>query len=698
MPMERRQTDDLDGGASEARNRHAARRFWWVLGLLCLAAAGARLAMLDEFVRENPQAECPISDAGVYWEMAGRMAEGQWLDRTPFLSAPLYPYFLGVIRTLGGGLLAVYGIQLLMHIGTGVLIADAARRRWTSAAGLLAAGCFFLLDEPAVGVTRVLADTSQLLLAALLWRQWSLLALNTVRRWRDVLLTGAWIGLFALTYPAALLLLPAYGLWLIAYDRARPAALVRAAAGVGIAAVVVAPATLHNLLGHGEFIVISAHGGITLLQGNNPDATGNLAAVPGVSLSRAQMHADAARVYQRVHGRTGSWREIDAFFRDQALNWWRVRPGDALRLVGRKLYYFLNVRNYSDVMSATTEREAGVAERTRLAPLPTPWIFGFVLIGLCAAMRRPLRHAPELLLTLLPLLVVLLFFYTPRYRLPLLPTACGLTGGVVAYWASFVVGWRARRRRLVRGLAVLGLGAVFVMPLPMELYHRRLGFDAPERIRGHFLEELSRAEAIVGDRRLSEKDDVAAEKRYSRALAWWAGNAAAQSGLATLELRAGRSAEAVARLQEAVRLRPAFLPDRRRLYNAYCALQDYRSAAETLRDLVLHAPQDAAARLALTRLLATCPDDSVRDAAAAVAQLPMLERLAGIDPLERLEVSAAVRAAEGDFDQAVALAERARETAARQNRVPYADLMRQRVEEYRRHEAQHAPPRMLRVE
>lgn len=58
------------------------------MAALCGLALLLRLAILEEFLRENPLAECPRVDAWVYWQMAERMVAGQWTDATPFLSAP----------------------------------------------------------------------------------------------------------------------------------------------------------------------------------------------------------------------------------------------------------------------------------------------------------------------------------------------------------------------------------------------------------------------------------------------------------------------------------------------------------------------------------------------------------------------------------------------------------------------------------
>jgi 4-amino-4-deoxy-L-arabinose transferase-like glycosyltransferase len=662
-------------------NQISLRKSCAILATLVGLALVLRLFMLDEFLRENPLAEMPRVDARTYWDMAERMADGQWVSDTPFLSAPLYPYLLGVIRTLGGGLLAVYIVQLVMHLATGVVVAWTTRIRFGELAGIVAAALFFSLTEPAISVTRVLANTLQLLLVALLWWRWATLSEHG-SRWCDVLLAGALIGLFALAYPAAILLIPLYGLWLWWHGSWRAPALARALAGTVLAALIISPATLHNLILHGELIPITAHSGITLHQGNNPDARGNITALPGISMRREQMHVDAARQYQAIHGHAGTWREIDRYHRRLAFDWWLENPLAALRLFGDKFYYYLTVRNYDDIMSTAIEREAGLADRAILAPLATPWLFGFALVGLLAVLRRPIRYAPEWLLTLLPLLVVLVFFYSPRYRMPAVPLMCGLSAYAVTH---------CRRFRLPTLIVIIP----FFLPLPLYVYNRATGIDSPEHVRGHFLRDLSEAQMQVGDRRLAAGEYAQAEARYRSALALWDDNVAAHDGLGTVYLRQGRLDDAIREYQEVVRLQPGNLPAQYRLYNAYCLPQNFRAAANTLRRVTRQAPQDAAARLTLAWLLATCPDDRVRNGEEALQHAQAAQRLIGGERCDVLDVLAAAHAELGHFDQAVSLAEEAVQQAQRQGQQQQASTIEQRAASYRAGKPCRAPPRPI---
>ena len=143
------------------------RRFWLILGLICLVALICRLAILVEYTARNPLAASPINDAQTYWDWAERIAQGKLIQDTPFFSAPLYPYLLGLIRAAGGSLRLIYLLQILADLATACLLAYAARGRFGARVGLLAAALFLLLEEPASFSLRILTCSLQLLLLAI---------------------------------------------------------------------------------------------------------------------------------------------------------------------------------------------------------------------------------------------------------------------------------------------------------------------------------------------------------------------------------------------------------------------------------------------------------------------------------------------------------------------------------------------------
>ena len=120
----------------------------------------------------NPFSEAFFSDDWVYWVMAGSKAAGNWIPETPFLSAPLFPYLLGFVRWIGGGLKSVYVIQLILGMASILLIAFGTKKRFGETAALIAAALFAFSEEPTMTFTRVMADSVQIFLVTLVWFLW----------------------------------------------------------------------------------------------------------------------------------------------------------------------------------------------------------------------------------------------------------------------------------------------------------------------------------------------------------------------------------------------------------------------------------------------------------------------------------------------------------------------------------------------
>jgi len=486
------------------------RRFFYpLLAVIILAALICRIAMLEEYLGENALAGTPINDAKTYWDWAGRIAGGALMQDVPFFSAPLYPYLLGLLRAAGGTLAVAYGIQILLDLLTAGLLAIVARRRFNAGVGLLAAALFLLLQETASSALRILPSSLELILMTATWA--ALIAVQTRPTVVRHIIAGAVLGVLCLAYAPAMLLVLAVLVWLIWQSRWRFGGVLRAAACAAAAIVVIAPATAHNLAASGELIFIRSGGGITLRQGNHPDSRGGYTDIPGISTHRDRMHEDVLRVYGEATGNEPTFKGADRYFRNQVLAYWRSEPGRAISLAATKFYWFISGRNYGDIYQPTAEIDSGVSGRLRLAPLPVVWLIGPVLIGLVLMLRHPVRSAPEWLMMAVPLFVVVVFFYSPRYRLPAAPAMI-----VIAAWViEQALHWRVRWR------VSIATAVVFLATLPLAAVNRAKGFDQvdpgalPLNL-AYALEEQGDLEAAIERQREGlqfRPDDVAARVR-----------------------------------------------------------------------------------------------------------------------------------------------------------------------------------------
>jgi len=509
------------------RDRRDARRARIALAVLLALGALSQAWILSEQLASNPLAAAPTNDAAVYWNWAGEIAGGKLVGRTPFLSAPLYPYLVGAVRALGGGLAAVYALQAVLHLATIALLFHVGLGRFGFAAGLLGAALYLLLLEPAYSTGRILNGTLQLLLVVWAWDR-MVAAAEGATRGRLVAL-GAVLGLNVLANPAFLAALPLVVAWLAWILRSpRPGLL-----AAGVAALVIAPATLHNWLACREVIAVSAQGGVTFYHGNAPGAEGVYHGIPGIAENRIQQNIDA-RTLARTET-NGSWSATSSHFFGKGVAYWTSDPTAALRLFLRKLRYFATSRVYGDIYALELERADGLSARLAVAPLRTAWLVLPALVVLGWLARNPKRYFPEALLLLAPLATVLIFWYSPRYRMPALPILAALGGYGLATAVT-----KARQGALAPAVC---LGIAFVLALASGAWNRRTGFDAPSTYAGQFQQSVGGALLDLG--RLPE-----AEGRFRRALA--EGHVPAAAALADVLRREGRRKDALEMLREAV--------------------------------------------------------------------------------------------------------------------------------------------------
>jgi len=459
--------------------------------LLWLLASGALLHgwILAQQLDGSPLALVPLVDAELYWDWAGSLAAGHLQGDTPFSSAPLYPHFLGLLRWLGAGLTTVYLLQLIMHLCTATLVWWIGCRRFDGRTGFFAAGAWLLAQGPAYANLRVLAGPLQTLLMAVTLAV--LVSFSAKPLSRTAAAAGVLTGLLALAWPPAQALVIGFALWIAL----RPGRNLRHALTFFLWSVLtISPATVHNLRASGEFIPISAHGGITLYHGNNPSADGTYSPL-GVSGEKRVQERDAYDQAAAALGRTDiGWKDVDSHFSGLAVSWWFAHPGQALGVMLRKGWLFMTSTVHGEMNVPLLEKQDGSASRLYWAFLPESLL---VLPALVAAAlllaRRGSQHVPEAAIVFLALGVCLAFFYSPRYRLPALPVMA-----ILAAWMGTSLYDSLRNGRtswsLVWPLVVGGAGAIM---------NPWLGFESLDTYRADYELRVGRAYSVLGETELA---------------------------------------------------------------------------------------------------------------------------------------------------------------------------------------------------
>ncbi|NIT37123.1 MAG: tetratricopeptide repeat protein [candidate division Zixibacteria bacterium] len=521
------------------------------------AALAVRLVYFAEF-RDFPLFFAATGDTVEYARQAHTILAGELLGRgVYFHSSPAYPYFIGAVKLVTWGGFAAFRdvalLQLLVSVATAALVFLLGKRLAGTAAGVVAGLIYALSPTAAFYDGELLMD---FLLPAVLA---GVALLASTKRWSlgRAAGAGALIALGALARPSYLLLLlpAALAIWFLAEGTSRLARGKYVAALVAAAALVVAPCAVRNYVVGRDVVLISSNGGVNLLIGNNPQASGTFKAPEPWA---AHLEALSTAYAEEKVGRPLKPSEVSAYFTREAVKYALTLPDDYLTKVGRRLRLLASAYEIPNHMDFNFFRpRSGV-----LKILPFTWgiIFPWALAGgVLAAPRRKFWPALALAVVYLGSLATL-FFVTGRYRFPAFALlAVFAAAGAVA----LVEAARARAKwKLAVGAAVLVGGYVAAYwPAPADVkvsaaysYHHlggayvSLGDDRAAAGAYEKAVALEPEDAFswnnLGLAYIRLADVPAAERALGRALELTPDNPSTLNSYGTLLLYRGRYAEA----------------------------------------------------------------------------------------------------------------------------------------------------------
>ncbi len=527
-------------------------------------ALGLRLAVMVES-RRLPFFDQPISDARIYFELAGRIAAGDWLLRGAgvFYQAPLYPYAIAPLRVLWSRDAALAVIRAV-QIGAATLALFALGRvsdERRSGIGL-AAAVLLALYAPAIFTDQLIAKESLgLALSVVLL----VLLLGAAQRATAprLLLAGFVLGLVALLRENALVLAPAVAAWWLVFGddtgwarRWRRVALF--AAGVAVPLLVV---TARNLAVGGSATPTTFQSGPNFYIGNHAGATGSYAPLVTGRGDPAFERADAVAIAERSVGRALSPSEVSRFWWRQGFDFWRRSPAAALGLLGRKTLRLLGAYEVPDAEDFAVYREASSTLRALAVFGHFGVLFPLAMVGLVLGELPPRVRSLLVVWLLAAAASTVAFYVLGRYRFLLLPPLAMLAGsGLVALPRA------VRERRLARLAAAMTAGVAAALLANSQ---------PPRGPQGLSWVNVGVSWAMQG--RFDE-----AEASYRRALTVEPDLFEAHLDLGNLELVLGRAAEALPHLVSATALAPG---DAEAARQHGLALQQLGRGQEAAREL-----------------------------------------------------------------------------------------------------------------
>jgi tetratricopeptide (TPR) repeat protein len=529
----------------------------------------------------DPIFDMPMLDAEYLVNWAKSIAAGDIFgspENTAYFRTPLYPFFLAAVFRLPGDDLQLARIaQAILGSVAAIWIASIAARRFGRVAAW-SAGLLAAISWPLLHYGRELLISALLIfLGALLLWVWD--RTTPASSWRRWLALGILAGANALAWTSLVVLGPlimAFAAWEDApSSRRRVERALLVFAGV---LVLVLPVTIRNRVISGEWVPLASQGGINLWIGNNPEADGISARLPGFSSWRNE---DVDAALAREHGHRLGPGEQDRYFRRKAFDFIRKNPGDAVSLFARKLYFFFQgyeIRNDRDLES--------LRDRNAILGLPLPdfgWIAPLAIAGFWFSRRRWREIAHLWATALVVAIAVAMFFVTARYRMAAWPALLPLAGAGVA-------------GVLERGLAPATRGARIALVVALAVLARVdfLHIRHPDPSQPHF--QYGNVYA-----RVQRFDD--AEREYRTALSIAPEFGEAHHHLGALYLEQDRLPDAVTELRESVRLLPHSFRARRSLAEALEAQGHLEEAIRLRRENVELTMGDHEDMHALARVL-----------------------------------------------------------------------------------------------
>jgi tetratricopeptide (TPR) repeat protein len=183
-----------------------------------------------------------------------------------------------------------------------------------------------------------------------------------------------------------------------------------------------------------------------------------------------------------------------------------------------------------------------------------------------------------------------------------------------------------------------------------------------------------------------------AMEHYQTALEIKPDFAEAHYNLGNLLAQQGRSTEAIEHFQKALEIKPDSPKVHYRLALALKNQGRFKAAIAHYQKVLELEPRHMLAQNALAWLLATCPENSLRNGEKAVELAQQAEQLSGGRHPEILDTLAAAYAEAGRFPDAVETAERALHLASNQSNTVLADDIRTRLKLYETNSPFHEKP------
>ncbi|MDP8214533.1 MAG: tetratricopeptide repeat protein [Candidatus Euphemobacter frigidus] len=589
------------------KRERLSRRQFVLLTLILLLAFSLRFIFFYQMAT-SPIADMVIEDSKTYHDWAVNLAGGEWLGKEVFFALPLYPYLLGLIYAVFGSHLQVAKfIQVLIGSANCWLIFLLGRRFFNASVGLLAAffmaiyGWLIVYDSAILSPVLIIFLNSLVLLYLLRLE-------DRATGWVGWLVAGVLIGLTTAASAHIIIFIPLVVVWLflspgLRRTSGRGWSAVAYLLGVIIA---LAPITIRNWYVGGDFVPLTAHGGINFFIGNNPHSRGVFEPPPILRSGGATLRYDAEKIASKAAGRSLQPSEVSAYWFGRGFDFIKEHPGRYLLLLGQKFTIFWDNLEIADVIHPYFLKR--VAPILKLPFLVFGVIAPFALLGLILGWRERSRIFLLYFFVAGYIVSTVLYFVNSRYRLPLVPFLLLFAAYTLFRW------WKMIRQKKWRAFFIsfpaLIIFILWVNPQlitsPRLVLNMGAGYN---HLGAYYSTKGDLRRALVEFREALRLEPYRAEAHYN---------------LANVQFRLGNMDVAERGYREAIRRNPFYDSAHLALAMIYERNGDTDKARLKYREIIKNLPFNTRAYLGLARLLIKegRTDEAIRLLEKALAQHP----------------------------------------------------------------------------
>jgi len=388
----------------------------WLVPLLLILGLAFRIIYYFQYAASPFWGDLSI-DEQLHHAWAIYISDGNIWGDSAFFRAPLYPYFLGLLYAITGiSISAVMIVQHLIGLATGWIIYRTAREMFSYTTAVLSLMIYTVTPVFIYFEGQLLLDFLILPLSMTAM----LFGFRAIKRstFLDAGLSALFFGLSALTRPNVLVFVPVIVL-IIGFYLNKSIGLKRSFLRVALFCLVIvltiAPVTIRNYIMSGDVTLISSQGGINFYLGNNEEADGVSAYMPGLGF--AWEYDDCVAIAEDAEGRALSDAEVSSYWYDRGMKFILDKPDRFAPLIIKKAYLLLN----NNELSNNRNIPFVYSQAWLLSVLPVGmWLLLPMAIIGAVSRRKQLGTLLIAAFTVTYALTILMFFINSRFRLPVL--------------------------------------------------------------------------------------------------------------------------------------------------------------------------------------------------------------------------------------------------------------------------------------